>query len=115
MRALICLAVLLLAACAAQPRSAENAAYEAYWDCAFAAARPYAAEPTLTAHEGAMRAQAQCNRAYGRYQAAHEAYVRSQVRPDGYDVATSLAQHGALQKRRDVTRRLAAWITDLRG
>jgi|GEM_PF-1881981 len=114
MRLIISSVLLLLAGCAAQPRADEKTAYTDYWNCAFDAARPYVNDYSLSAQEAAMRGLAQCNPAYTQYRTAHERYVRSRVRPDGYEMATTLAQHGALQKRRELTRRMVAWIGDQR-
>ncbi|GAB3674247.1 hypothetical protein [Salinisphaera aquimarina] len=115
MRALLCCGlVIVLAGCASHPRDQRQAAYEAYWNCAFAEARPYIDDHQVSPSAAAMRAQAQCNDSYAQYRTVNSDYVRSVVRPDGYEMATRLADQSALQKRRDLTQRLTTWVAQAR-
>ena len=113
------LAVVLLlvgvAGCAAHPQTIRNQAYDGYWQCASQAIRPYVLDSRLSSREAAMRAQAQCNTAYGRYRNAQVAYVRSKVTSDDVQLAQQLGQQAALVRRQTVTRSLTDYVATQRA
>lgn len=106
--------VLVLAGCASQPKEAADAAFTAYWRCAYAAAMTHTTDTRMEPHAAAMRAQAACNPAYETYRAQKTRYVRSVVPDSERAMASSLADNAALQRRKEVTRRLTEIVAEAR-
>ncbi|WP_423822974.1 hypothetical protein V5738_03250 [Salinisphaera sp. SPP-AMP-43] len=103
-----------LAGCASSPHSATQKTYDAYWQCASQAVRPYIARQDLSSREAAMRAQAQCNGSYQQYRSSQIATVRHTVARDSYDMADQLGAQQALVWRRRVTQTLTDYVQQLR-
>lgn len=103
-----------LVGCASSPQPATQQSYDAYWQCASQAVRPYIARQDLTSREAAMRAQAQCNGPYQQYRSMQIATVRHTVASDNYDMADQLGAQQALVWRRRVTQSLTDYVHQLR-
>ncbi|WP_353250332.1 hypothetical protein [Salinisphaera sp. T31B1] len=109
-----CLAV-SLAGCAGGPQpDPSEPAYQSYWQCAYNAAMPYAADRALPARQAAMRAQAQCNGPYQNYVEAKRRYVQSVVPASDRRMADTMATQAALERRKMVTQRLTTLVAEAR-
>lgn len=110
------LGLLLLAGCASAPQHSDpsEADYQRYWNCAYAAAMPYAPDRQLPARQAAMRAQAQCYPSYLTYRDARIRHMRSVVPASDQQMAITLATQAALQRRKAVTQRLTELVAQAR-
>lgn len=104
----------ILAGCAAGPEHLKDTAYDAYWQCASVAVRPYLHDVRLPAREAALRAQARCNPHYDRFRRAQVAVVQSRIPHDDSGLADQLGDQQALVWRRRVTHALTAYVLRIR-
>ncbi|RJS91423.1 hypothetical protein [Salinisphaera sp. Q1T1-3] len=103
-----------LGGCAASPEKLKNEAYDAYWQCASQAVRPYVGDTRLPPRQAALRAQARCNDPYQRFRNAQVGLVRHKVQADSADLAEQLGGQQALVWRQRVTRTLTDYVRQAR-
>lgn len=104
----------LLSACAHDPQAEQQASYERYWRCTYAAAMRYRDSATLTPREAAMRGQAAC---YPQYVDYRDRRIRDARSAAGHDreMAGRLGEQAAFERRKLVTRRLTELVRDARA
>ena len=109
------LAAVLIAGCAGgPPEDPTEPAYQRYWQCAYGAAMPYAADYSVSPRSAAARAQSACANVYRAYRDARINYVRSVVPSHDRDMATTLGNQAARERRKMVTQRLIELVAEAR-
>ena len=109
------LAAVLLAGCAGgPPEDPTEPAYQRYWQCAYAAAMPYAADYSVSPRSAAARAQSACDNVYRAYRDARISYVRSVVPAQDRAMATTLGSQAARERYKMVTQRLTELVAEAR-